>query len=510
MTSEPLTIIVTSDIHAQIAPGPGRPGLARLAAYVREKRRQGEVLLADCGDLFSGSVYGGFDQGRTLADLLNRLGWGVLVPGNHDFDYSPETGDPFYYFRTLLPRLQPRPQVLGLNLACPRELDIIRGPFIVRPDPPRTVLIGVVCPLTSRPSLGGILKDFDFGLRPTLAQTAREIKDSLRRCLKTLQPSDRVIVLAHLGTKPASPGLAAQLNLDFSEALTGPDLAELPVSLVCDGHSHQVAEPASPFGGALYTNLGCGLAAAAEITLAPDSWDVRLIRADELAALDPDPILDAEIAALEERLGLREVLLTLPPGAECSLEGLWETITPLGQLAAEAMAERAGTQTAFLNKGALRAGLAGRVTAGSLHEVLPFNDRLLSVSFSGETIFNMLARCGQKGFRGFPLYHGLTLFASPGEGNEHTRQTVDLAGIRINGRKLEMGKYYSAALSGQMARLLAKSGLPLEKIESCGGLLEALLDLVRRRAASPLLTPPVNPYCFFENRPAALEAFEKS
>jgi 2',3'-cyclic-nucleotide 2'-phosphodiesterase (5'-nucleotidase family) len=171
-------------------------------------------------------------------------------------------------------------------------------------------------------------------------------------------------------------------------------------------------------------------------------------------------------------------------------------------LVVEAMALKAKSQIAFLNKGSLRAGLAGRVTVGSVLTALPFNDRLLRATLPGQTLLDLLTRFGRKGFTGFPLYHGLSLYAYP------AGEAVRLAGARLyDGQELLPQREYALAISGQMARLLTDS-LPL-KVEPAGGLQDALIDLIRARAqaAEPLGPAQAQPYRFFPDQASAERAF---
>jgi hypothetical protein len=194
--------------------------------------------------------------------------------------------------------------------------------------------------------------------------------------------------------------------------------------------------------------------------------------------------------------------LQLPEGPAYGLGGLWERAIPLGQLAVEAMAAQAGTRLAFLNKGSLRAGLSGPVTVGSVLAVLPFNDRLLRVALPGQALMGLLSRFGRKGFPGFPLYHGLSLFAYP-EG-----EAVRLAGACLSdGQGLRPREGYSIAISGQMARLLADA-LPSSP-EPAGGLQDALVALVRARAKADRLYDPAGaqPYRLFPDKASAERAF---
>jgi 2',3'-cyclic-nucleotide 2'-phosphodiesterase (5'-nucleotidase family) len=514
--TDKIKILITSDLHALLDYNPQskQPGIARFFTYIQNLKKSYRVLLLDTGDLLSGSVYGAFDRGRTAASLLGRLNYRALLPGNHDFDYCPEENDRGYYFQTLVPLIRehsPDVTVIGLNFS-PKPPSMAPGPLIINSNP-KIAVIGILNPLTHRPSLGPVLDGYDFGLKKSLAQTKKDILADVLAAIKTLDPDTAVIILSHLGApNPGRNALAGQMDLDFDHLPSGLDLAGLEgVKAVIDGHSHKVILPYRAFGKALYANLGRGLAAAAEITVQGSDLNLELLLWDKFAALPPDPYLNDQILQLNDKLGLNEVLITLRPDSPYDLDGLWETITPLGQLIAQALSAGAQTQMAFLNKGALRTGLSGVVTLGDLHEVLPFNDRLVSFMISGDNLLNLMRLFGQKGFRGFPLYHGLKIWAYPiVDVNDRAENRVGVAGLTTDqGPVIEGQKLYSLAVSGQMIRLLVRQGLDLGPLTEHGGILDAVAQYIKLRSQKLFLHNPFeNPYLFFENKQAADLAFQ--
>ncbi|MDR0549416.1 MAG: 5'-nucleotidase C-terminal domain-containing protein [Deltaproteobacteria bacterium] len=504
-------ILVTTDLHAQVTEDPPnrRPGLAKLAAYVAKLRTKGPVILLDAGDLVSGSLYGAFDHGRTLASLYATLGYRALLPGNHDFDYCPEENDPLYYFRRLLPLLSSQsgatPRVLALNLAY-QGLSLAESakPLILSLKP-KVAVIGVMNPLTHRPSLGPILNDFDFGLKKDLATTKSDLLSLVATTLAPLAQDDgQTIVLAHLGDLPQGyRGFNVDPKLNLNDSPLGPDLAALPgATLVIDGHSHRPVPPHRPRDLGQYVNLGQGGESLAEITVFKDAPLVlKIIPYERVAKMTPEPVLAKKIDSLNESLGLNDQLVVLPCDPTYSLKDLWRAITPLGQLVVEAMSAATAADLAFLNKGALRAGLEGVVTVGSLAAVLPFDDLLFKTRLTGQKIYDLLVYFLNKGFLGLPLYHGLSLWTYP------MGETLSLAGASLNdGSELSLTQPYSLAISGQMVRLLAAD--ILEEPQERGRLLAAIVNHIKARANEPYLHDPhLNPYHYYSTQEAATIAF---
>lgn len=98
--SEPIYIVYTNDIHSYIyntitlESGEDEPGLrmSNIAALVSDMRTEGKnVILVDAGDELQGDVYGAFDEGESVIELMNKCGYALATPGNHDFDFGINT-----------------------------------------------------------------------------------------------------------------------------------------------------------------------------------------------------------------------------------------------------------------------------------------------------------------------------------------------------------------------------------------------------------------------------------
>ena len=82
-----ITIFHTNDLHGKINP------LAKIARLVdAERKKNPNVFLMSAGDNFSGNPI--VDQfaprGLPVLELFNRLGYNLVTPGNHEFDYGEE------------------------------------------------------------------------------------------------------------------------------------------------------------------------------------------------------------------------------------------------------------------------------------------------------------------------------------------------------------------------------------------------------------------------------------
>ena len=100
--AEPIKInlVTTNDIHGMIAPqkanfmNPQYPptilGGAAFSKYVDELRKEIQstkegILVLDGGNFFQGNPLGLVDNGKTMIEWMNRIGYDAVVPGSYDF-----------------------------------------------------------------------------------------------------------------------------------------------------------------------------------------------------------------------------------------------------------------------------------------------------------------------------------------------------------------------------------------------------------------------------------------
>ena len=470
-----LKIFITTDVHGQAVeePAKGRIGYARLKALAEAEARAGHtVFLLDSGDAFSGSAYAQADHGRTIAEVMGLMGYRVLTPGNHAFDYNEAENNLLYYSEVLLPAvragLEGPLDVVAENLSRNGEAlpGLTRAPVIIydqtEADPKsglRLIVTGLITPYTARPSLKGSLAGYDFGLLPDPAATREKILAGLRESLKPFnRPRDVVVVLSHLGW--VGP------HGDPEGRISGPDLATVPnVDFIADGHTHQAIKPRQ-IGRAVYGNGGRYLETFLEISLGGDGRGrMELKRYGDLAGLTPDRQIAEKLAELDRGQGLSEILFETPDADLFSDRDIGRENTVLGRLICRAMIQAAGADFALHNVGGIRAGLpAGPVSARDLYDVLPFGDELVVVTMKGREILAEFERGSGHGGRGRPQFYGLRAYAwrNKGEG-------LEIVGLRkADDTPLDPESDYRVALNGFMARYLDR---PAEKH---GVLLEVL------------------------------------
>ena len=81
-----IVILYTNDAHCGIEDGMGYQGLS--AAKRALLAAGNKVLLVDNGDAVQGDTIGTLSKGEYIIDIMNKLGYDVATPGNHEFDYG--------------------------------------------------------------------------------------------------------------------------------------------------------------------------------------------------------------------------------------------------------------------------------------------------------------------------------------------------------------------------------------------------------------------------------------
>ena len=98
ITNYKLTLLHTNDVHSRLDPFPmdggkfeGMGGVMGREALIRKIRSEEEhVLLLDAGDIFQGTPYFNFFQGKPEMQVMSMLKYDAATLGNHDFDNGIE------------------------------------------------------------------------------------------------------------------------------------------------------------------------------------------------------------------------------------------------------------------------------------------------------------------------------------------------------------------------------------------------------------------------------------
>ncbi len=418
--AETLTILHVNDFHGALEPGrpaadrPEEGGAARLAALVRAERTPTTLFLA-AGDLMQGTNLSNIFLGRPVIEAFNLMGLDASAVGNHEFD----NGQAEFAERAAEARFP----FLAANIEG-------AGPW--KPSEIRTVgrlrvaLFGLTTPETPVATHPRNVA----GLAFTDAVAAARVM------VARLRPqADLVVALTHLGAEEDEKLAAAVPGID----------------VIVGGHTHtKLLQPARVGStlvlqafesGAFLGRLDLDLDPAGRTVVASR---YRLIPVGPAAG--EDPAVAAKVAAYARRLGAK---MSEPlGGAAVDFDGAKETTrsreTGLGDLVADVMREAAGAEVALVNGGTIRAGIPkGPVTVGTIYNVLPFDNWLISFAVTGrelrEALETGVARVEVRD-GGFPQVSGMAYAFDPSA--PAGRRIVS---VTVGGAPLEEGRTYVLA-----------------------------------------------------------------
>ena len=87
--SNDIVILYINDAHANLDRPLSYDTIGAIKKQLEKEYRY--VLLVDAGDHLQGTEFGSLDEGATIVQLMNKVGFDLAVPGNHDFDYGMDT-----------------------------------------------------------------------------------------------------------------------------------------------------------------------------------------------------------------------------------------------------------------------------------------------------------------------------------------------------------------------------------------------------------------------------------
>jgi len=239
-----ITLLHTTDLHGHILPtadydgNTNVGGLLRIATLVeRERKRNPNTMLVDCGDFIQGSPHTWLTKGKITTTAMDQLGYDAIVMGNHELDW----GLPFT--RKLIDEFDA--PVLAANAIVRSGTHPLPAlqPFVVREfEGVRVAVVGLTTPgmpLWFRPDT---LANLEFD----------SATETLKRTLPLVREHrpDILVLATHMGYRPFQTERQAKIN-QVKDVLR--DFPEFDI--ICGGHTHRVIEQ-QLVRSTLYTQAG--------------------------------------------------------------------------------------------------------------------------------------------------------------------------------------------------------------------------------------------------------------
>lgn len=424
-----VTIFHTNDVFSHVKGNEtDEIGYAKLATLVNEERKAGPTLVLDAGNALHGTTYASLTGGMSVVSLMNKIGYDAMTPGNHDFNYGVDH----------LKELE-----AGMNFPLVNATVYHAGaenvfkPYILKEIAGKTIaIVGVGTPQMVSTIHPDLIKGYSFEgeqiLQPIIDEAAEK--------------SDAVILLAHWGYGDPMPDSSV--------------LAAMPhVDLVIDGHScNTYEEITQQAGSALIVSAGSYMNRIGKVELVFNADGTLTctetpITPEEAKAIVPDAEVAAEIekttAEQNELLGntIGQTKVQLDGGRNAG----WDKETNFGDFLTDSIREHAQAEFAFVTGSALYVPIReGDITKRDVLEALPYNNHVVVLEVSGETLLQAMEN-GLKSypnkFGGFPQISGGTITFDPAlEAGQR------IVSFQINNQEIERDRLYTVATSDYLMR----------------------------------------------------------
>lgn len=419
-----------------------------LAAYLRKsKATYPNTLLVHSGDIVGGSspISSLFKDEPTI-NFLNKLGFNVGTPGNHEFDrgkdemlrllYGDGSSGTRFFEKASFP-------YTSANIVDKKTGKHILPPYVIQEiDGVKIGFIGITTTYTPSLVVEGAVKNLTF------LDEAKSISYAVKELKK--QGVNTTIVLAHEGGFQQESGEITGAIVDIIHKL------ESPVDVIFTGHNNQYLNGTVNNTLVLQANQ-YGMAFARAKLCINRTTGKADVKAGEIHrvyqdGISPDPQIQELVQQCREEAGprLKQQLGTCAHALED--ERTECCASSLGCLLADAIRYKLHTDIAFMNTGGIRGSLpAGKITWGGLYSCQPFGNALIKVDMTGEQIRQVLNQQYQNDKKHYYLDpSGITFKYDPArpKGN----QIVDIRTWDSKGGKALMNnRMYSVGINNFLA-----------------------------------------------------------
>ncbi|MHB1293717.1 MAG: bifunctional metallophosphatase/5'-nucleotidase [Anaerolineae bacterium] len=378
MTTTRLTILHSNDMHgdfvadSQGTAGWQQGGIPLLAGYINAVRRNEEhVLYAVSGDMLQGSIIDSEFRGISTIEIMNYLSPDVATLGNHEFDY----GLPHLLF---LEKVANFPIVNANLYIKPYHKRLMRPYHIVQRAGLNILFIGII----TEKVLADLAKDEQIASFISLGEASEEvgrITDAYRD-----DDIDLTILLTHIGYE-SDLELAAMLKPEWG------------VDMIIGGHSHTVLESPAVVNDVLVVQAGIGTDQIGRFDLEVDeetnrvagyTWKLVPINSE---TAQPDPELDAYIGSFRDVVDRKYNTILCRLAHQVTHPTRVEE-TSLGNLVADALAERLGSDVVLVGSGWIRSKTLGPlVTLGGFQACFPYIESMTRYTITGAQFRRLMA-----------------------------------------------------------------------------------------------------------------------
>lgn len=408
-TEKDIFVYFTNDVHNAYEQTDTAIGYASLAADINKAKSDEniETILVDAGDSIQGGIIGALSKGMWPAEIMQKMGYDVAVPGNHEFDFGVE-------------RFLEIADSVSYDYVCCNFIDLRTGDTVFMPYKmikkfnTNIAFIGITTPEAYSMSNQNYFKDengndiYSFCGGDNGKELYCRVQDTIDDAKAA--GADIVIAVAHTGIDPSStPWTTGEIIANVS-GLDG----------YIDGHSHtyMLTDKYTDKDGKWVVPVSTGSKFEHYGTMYIEEYDndhttsevAAVVMEDRAHCPDQDPEMLTYIKGISDNISetsnkvvaSSDVTLCMnDPATGNRLVRQQET--NLGDFCADAYLNVMDADIALINGGGLRADIAkGDITVGDLISAHPFGNLLCTAELSGQTILDLLEMSVE--YAGDPTY----------------------------------------------------------------------------------------------------------
>lgn len=430
-----LTIIHTNDIHGHFFKekdvGWEKEGSngAALASWIKSvlrynKSRGIPTLILDGGDFYSGTPEGNMTKGRSILQVMEKLGYNGIVVGNHEFDNGKEN-------LAELTAISKVP-ILGANIIDKNTKKIFDKliPYLVFNLGIKVAVIGVTTPQTPISTLPSNVEGLEF-------KEPEESIDYYQKIITQKEKKIFFVVLSHLGLERDK--LLAKHNKK--------------ISVIIGGHSHTLLEKPILFNSTIICQAGFNGKYSGKLelwidkkTLKVTSYKYNLFKIME-GDFSSDPQIESFLNKIQSsiNLNLDEVI----GYTEGDIIPDDENESYIGNIITDAMRDRTKVEIAFHNAHGIRHSIPkGEIRLRQIFMVLPFDDTLYTMELQGRQIKELLKQALSN-----KMQHGMIQLSGIKVNYKIEKSKLAFVSIiKDDGKKIEDDIYYSVVTNSFLAK----------------------------------------------------------
>lgn len=449
------SFLFTNDVHGNV------DGYALLAGFKDySSKNSQDVYLVDAGDAIQGDPIADLSKGEIILDIMNKVGYDFVIPGNHEFSYGVE-------------QLKKIAEESDCGYYSSNFIDLVTNKTVFEPYKVfdtrvgKVALVGITTPesFTKSNPLNFQDKDGKFIYGFNEGNKGEDLYNVVQKNIEDAKNdgAEFVILVGHTGIDEASSPWTSQ---EIIAHTTG-------VNAYIDGHSHStiVHDYTNKNGetvtlaqtGTAFQNIG-----KIELTKTNNAihLDAKLFTEEDLEKLNVKP--DESIYNFVEDIkGDYSQLLRVVGESEVDLithdengKRLVRTSpTNLGDLCADAFRNIMGAEIGFMTGGLIRSNInKGNITYNDVMGVFPINNCGTLIEATGQQILDALEMSlsvwpnengGYLHTSGitYEFHNYLDSHVVKDEKNAFVRVDGEyrVKNVKVNGEKLDLNKKYTVA-----------------------------------------------------------------